>query len=57
MRILFNHINVLKFKLYFCKVNFVFLEYKMLVAGCCDMLIFFTLSLDTKIGISSFTPL
>jgi len=57
MSILLHQINVLKFKLYLCKVNFVFLEYKMLVAGCCDMLIFFTLSLDTKIGISSFTGL
>jgi len=57
MRILLHQINVLKFKLYLCKVKFVFLEYTMLVADCCDMLIFFTLSLDTKIGISSFTPL
>jgi hypothetical protein len=46
---------MIKFQLYLCEVNFVFLEYKMLVADCCDMLIFFTLSLDTKNGISSFT--
>lgn len=56
MRILLHKIIVLKFKLYLCEVNFVFLEYEMLVADCCDTLIFFTLSLDTKIGISSFTP-
>jgi hypothetical protein len=28
----------------------------MLAGDCCDMLIFFTLSLDTEIGIPSFTP-